>query len=100
MELIRTPDILQTLTKRKEKQIVVGFAMETHQGIEHAAEKARCKNMDFICLNYPTEEGGGFGSDKNQITMVTPQGKHVALSLMSKHLVAEAIFNRVLAISS
>ncbi len=98
LELVRTPDILQTLTINKDKQIVVGFAMETHQGIERAAEKARNKNMDFICLNYPTQEGSVFGSDNNQITVVTPEGEQDVLPLMPKLEVARAILDRVVGI--
>ncbi len=98
LELIRTPDILQTLTANKDKQIVVGFAMETDRGVERAVEKARRKNMDFICLNYPTKKGGGFGSDNNQITIVTPEGKQETLPLMSKLEVAEVILDHVVGI--
>ncbi len=95
LDLVRTPDILQILAANKDKQVVVGFAMETHQGIERAAEKARLKNMDFICLNYPNKEESGFGSDSNQITIITPEGKPEVLPLMSKLEVASIILDFV-----
>ena len=95
LDLVRTPDILQTLAANKDKQVVVGFAMETHQGVERAAEKARLKNMDFICLNYPNKEGSGFGSDGNQVTIVTPEGKPEVLPLMPKLEVASIILDHV-----
>ena len=72
--LVRTPDILSTLAPRKTQQIMVGFAMETHQGVERAADKARRKGLTFICLNYPTREGSAFGGDDNQVTLVSPEG--------------------------
>ena len=54
LSLVRTPDILSELAKERGKQLMVGFAMETHQGVERAADKARRKGLEFICLNYPT----------------------------------------------
>lgn len=99
LELVRTPDILEALASRKQAQVVVGFAMETHQGVERAADKAQRKALDFICLNYPTRDGSAFGGENNQVTLVTPEGKAEALPRMSKRAVAETILDRVLAVS-
>lgn len=93
LELVRTPDILKTLAAHKKKKIIVGFAMETNQGVERAMKKAQQKNMDFICLNYPTNKESGFGNDNNQVTIVTPEGDQSPLSLMSKLEVADIILN-------
>ncbi len=98
LELVRTPDILLTLAPRKRQQVVVGFAMETHQGVERAADKARRKQLDFILLNYPTREGSAFGGDDNQVTFVTPEGRVDELPRMSKRAVAEQILDRALGI--
>lgn len=94
LELVRTPDILEALAHRKGSQVMVGFAMETHQGVERAADKARRKGLDFICLNYPTRSGSAFGGDDNEVTLVTPKGRVEALPRMSKRAVAEAILER------
>ena len=98
LELVRTPDILLTLAPRKRGQVVVGFAMETHGGVERAADKARRKKLDFILLNYPTREGSAFGGDDNQVTFVTPEGRADELPRMSKRAVAERILERVLSV--
>ncbi len=96
LHLVRTPDILSTLAPRKTRQVLVGFAMETHQGVARAADKARRKQLELICLNYPTRAGSAFGGDDNEVTLVTPAGDAEALPRMSKRAVADAIFDRVL----
>ena len=95
LKLVRTPDILSTLALRKRRQVMVGFAMETHQGVERAADKARRKALEFICLNYPTRAGSAFGGDDNQVTLVTPEGDGEELPRMSKREVADTILDRV-----
>ncbi len=98
LSLERTPDILETLSKRKAQQIMVGFAMETHQGVERAADKAKRKKLEFICLNYPTQESTAFGGDTNRVTIVTADEKAEELSLMSKRDLADIILDRALSI--
>lgn len=54
LELVETPDILATLGRMKRNdQWIVGFALETENGVEHALEKLKRKNCDFIALNSP-----------------------------------------------
>ena len=77
---------------------MVGFAMETHQGVERAADKARRKGLTFICLNYPTRAGSAFGGDDNQVTIVSPEGDADELPRLSKRAVAEKILDRVLGV--
>ncbi|MEZ4630630.1 MAG: bifunctional phosphopantothenoylcysteine decarboxylase/phosphopantothenate--cysteine ligase CoaBC [Deinococcales bacterium] len=96
LELIRTKDILLHLSQRKAKQVVVGFAMETHQGVERAADKARLKKMDFICLNYPTREGSAFGGDSNEVSIVEPDEGVQHLARMSKREIASLILDKAL----
>ena len=98
LALRRTPDILENLSKRKEKQIMVGFAMETHQGVERAADKAKRKKLEFICLNYPTRENTAFGGDTNQVTIVTADAQAEELPLMSKRDLADLILDRALSL--
>ena len=100
LALVRTPDILSALAERKRHQVVVGFAMETHQGVERAADKARRKALDFICLNYPTRAGSAFGGDDNQVTLITPDGHAEELPRMSKRAVADRLLERVVGLLS
>ena len=93
--LVPNPDILKSLGEAKGDRVLVGFAMETHAGVARAAEKARRKNLDFICLNYPTREGSAFGGTHNEVTIVTPEGTSEALPRMSKRALADEILDRV-----
>lgn len=93
---IRTPDILQAFAPQKGDKVFIGFAMETNQGVERAADKARRKNLDFICLNYPTRPDTGFGGDTNQVTIVTPDAQAEELPLTTKRALADLILDRAL----
>jgi phosphopantothenoylcysteine decarboxylase/phosphopantothenate--cysteine ligase len=95
VELKKNPDILGGLGQRKKRQILVGFALETENGIENAGRKLAEKNLDAIVLNDPTREGAGFGSDTNVVTILTADGKSTQLPKMLKIDVAHALFDRV-----
>ncbi|WP_407541531.1 bifunctional phosphopantothenoylcysteine decarboxylase/phosphopantothenate--cysteine ligase CoaBC [Deinococcus radiomollis] len=86
--LVPNPDILAELGGSKGGRVLVGFAMETHAGVERAAAKAQRKNADFILLNYPTQQGSAFGGDDNQVTLVRPDGTSEAWPRLSKLEVA------------
>lgn len=72
LQLKPTQDIAATLGKMKsEKQILIGFALETTNELVHAQEKRKRKNFDFIVLNSLNDKGAGFRHDTNKITIVT-----------------------------
>ncbi|MBZ9713826.1 bifunctional phosphopantothenoylcysteine decarboxylase/phosphopantothenate synthase [Deinococcus multiflagellatus] len=91
LHLTPNPDILAELGQNKGGRVLVGFAMETHAGVERAAQKAARKNADFILLNYPTQAGTAFGGDDNEVTLVRPDGTHEAWPRMSKREVAQRL---------
>lgn len=91
IHLTPNPDILAELGREKGDRVLVGFAMETHAGVERAAGKAQRKNADFILLNYPTREGTAFGGDDNQVTLVRADGSHEDWPRVSKREVAERL---------
>lgn len=93
VHLTPNPDILAELGREKGERLLVGFAMETHAGVERAAAKAARKNADFILLNYPTREGTGFGGDDNEVTLVRPDGTHEAWARTSKREVARRLLD-------
>ncbi|MBB6098815.1 phosphopantothenoylcysteine decarboxylase/phosphopantothenate--cysteine ligase [Deinobacterium chartae] len=97
VELVPNPDIAAGLGARKGARVLVGFAMETHAGVERAAGKASRKNLDFILLNYPTREGSGFGGDDNEVTLVTPSGEAQAWPRLSKLEVADRLLDQAVA---
>jgi phosphopantothenoylcysteine decarboxylase / phosphopantothenate---cysteine ligase len=100
LSLVPNPDILAALGADKGQRVLVGFAMETHAGVERAAHKAQRKNADFILLNYPTRPGSGFGGDDNEVTLVRPDGTHQAWPPGSKRQVADRLLDEALQVWS
>jgi phosphopantothenoylcysteine decarboxylase/phosphopantothenate--cysteine ligase len=96
LELVKTIDIAATLGKKKSKnQILVGFALETNDELDHATKKLHTKNMDFIVLNSIRDAGAGFQFDTNKITILDTLGNTVHFGLKSKKEVAEDIVNYI-----
>lgn len=96
LALKRTPDILAGLGAAKRTgQRLVGFAMETDNGLEEARRKLKAKNLDWIVLNNLHEPGAGFGTGTNRVTLLSAAGHEEALPVMPKPAVAEAILDRV-----
>ncbi|MDP4281601.1 MAG: bifunctional phosphopantothenoylcysteine decarboxylase/phosphopantothenate--cysteine ligase CoaBC [Bacteroidota bacterium] len=94
LELVPTPDILATLGKKKEKgQILVGFALETNDGIANARKKLSEKNLDLIVLNSLSDPGAGFGTLTNKVTLIPAKGKISEGELKSKREVASDILD-------
>ena len=101
LELQSTPDILAEISRRRRPQhLIVGFAAETSRLLENAAAKARAKGLDMIVANDVTQEGAGFDSDTNIVTLVFPDGQVKPLEKMSKLDVANAVLNEALALRS
>ncbi|TVZ25362.1 phosphopantothenoylcysteine decarboxylase/phosphopantothenate--cysteine ligase [Gillisia sp. Hel_I_86] len=71
IELIPTQDILASLGKIKEHQKLIGFALETNNGVENAKSKLERKNLDFIILNSLQDKGAGFKKDTNKISIIS-----------------------------
>jgi len=94
LSLLANPDIAAALGARKKKgQIVAGFALESDAGIVQAQEKMRKKKFDFIVLNTLQDEGAGFKTDTNKITIVEQEGEKTSFTLKSKREVAVDIIN-------
>lgn len=96
VELEPTVDILKGLGARKPAgQILVGFALETHDGLINAQGKLERKNLDMIVLNTLGEPGVGFGHDTNKVTIVRRDKDPEELPLMTKARTAAAILDRL-----
>ncbi len=92
LELAKTIDIAAALGQRKQTgQIMVGFALETNDAIQHALSKMARKNLDFIVLNSLQDAGAGFGHDTNKITILRRDGSITPFDLKSKTSVAADI---------
>ncbi|MCM3767977.1 bifunctional phosphopantothenoylcysteine decarboxylase/phosphopantothenate--cysteine ligase CoaBC [Neobacillus niacini] len=95
LELERTKDILFELGKRKEHQLLIGFAAETNDVDDYARKKLSAKNADMIVANNVKADGAGFGTDTNIVTMFKRNGSSVVLPLMSKAAVAGKIIEEI-----
>ncbi|MDR1345721.1 MAG: bifunctional phosphopantothenoylcysteine decarboxylase/phosphopantothenate--cysteine ligase CoaBC [Bacteroidales bacterium] len=89
LSLTKTTDILRELGKQKtDHQIIMGFALETENEIEHAKAKLQSKNADFIVLNSLKEAGAGFIAATNKVTVFTREGAIIEIPLKSKTEIA------------
>jgi phosphopantothenoylcysteine decarboxylase/phosphopantothenate--cysteine ligase len=95
LELEPTPDILAELGREKRGQILVGFAAETHSVAENARGKLARKGADMIVANDLTQEGAGFDTDTNIVTLYLRDGREIPLPKMTKLEVANQILDRV-----
>ena len=98
LALGRTKDILEELGKNKENRILVGFAAETEDLVAHAKKKLQEKNLDLIVVNDVTQPGAGFGSDTNQVKILSPSGQVRDLPLSTKEEISGAILDHVVAL--
>ena len=96
LKLVQNPDILATLGKRKrEGQLLVGFALETNNEMTYATEKLKKKGLDMIVMNSLRDEGAGFGTDTNKVTIIDKAGNVESGELKSKREVAGDIADAV-----
>jgi len=92
IELVKNPDILGWAGANKlETQILIGFALETTNGVAYAEDKLKRKNLDFIVLNTLEDHGAGFGYGTNKISIVDNHNNFTNFELKSKIDVAEDI---------
>ena len=96
IELEKTKDILASLGQIKQKQFLIGFALETENEIENAKLKIQKKNLDLIVLNSLQDEGAGFGKPTNKITFIDSNFTIEPMDLKSKEEVAQDIINKVI----
>ena len=99
LELERGPDILAMLSARRTSQILVGFAAETEQLVQHATGKLHAKALDLIVANDVTQPGAGFGSDQNAATILSRTGGQLTLSLRPKTQLAHDILSTIVEFS-
>jgi phosphopantothenoylcysteine decarboxylase/phosphopantothenate--cysteine ligase len=94
----RTDDILETLGKKKNNTILVGFAAETENLEKNARAKVAAKNLDLIVANLVGKDASGFGSDTNQASLLYKDGRTENLPLMEKASLADLLWDKVLEI--
>ncbi len=96
LKLVKTDDILKSVgNKKTENQVVVGFALETENGLDNAKKKLHTKNIDLIVLNVMNESGVGFKTKTNKISIITKDDKVTDFELKPKNEVALDVLNAI-----
>lgn len=95
LSLQPTHDIAAELGRRKQQgQLLVGFALETHDEEANARHKLEKKNLDLIVLNSLQDAGAGFMHDTNKVTLLTAESAQ-SFPLKSKEAVAKDIIDKI-----
>ena len=97
LDLVENPDILAQLGQTKRQQVLIGFAAETQNLLEHARAKLSKKGADWLIANDVSNPAIGFNSDKNQVYVLGAQGQEVLLPQQSKTSLALAAWQVILA---
>ncbi len=96
IELTKNKDILLSLGEQKEKQFLVGFALETENEVANAKGKLKRKHLDAIVLNSLNDAGAGFGKATNKIRFIDKNSTIKTFELKTKAEVAEDIWNEIM----
>jgi len=97
LDLQLNPDILSELgrTRGESRTLLVGFAAETKDLLNHAREKLKGKNLDMIVANDVSREDAGFETDTNAVKILYRDGRTEELPLMAKQEVADHLLDRI-----
>lgn len=95
LNLIANPDIIATVAATPEGPVTVGFAAETHRGLEHARGKLERKKLDLIALNDVSDQRIGFRSDNNAVTLIWADGEE-QVPLQDKSAIASTLLNKII----
>ena len=95
IKLVKNRDILMEMGKRKDKQVMVGFAAETDRAEKNGREKLLKKNLDMIVINDVSRNDIGFGADDNELTIVTRDGHDHRTPKAPKTELADTILDQV-----
>lgn len=95
IQIIPTVDILGQISRGKKKQICVGFAAETENIEQNARLKLKNKKLDMIVANDVSEEGIGFETEDNRVSLFFPDGRVVQTEKKSKLEISRIILDEI-----
>ena len=93
LELERTTDILAALSAQRTRQILVGFAAETHHLIEQGQEKLQKKSLDMVVVNQVGGAQSAFGNDTNEVVILARGHASQSIPRLPKRVVADRILD-------
>ncbi|CAB4534771.1 MAG: bifunctional phosphopantothenoylcysteine decarboxylase/phosphopantothenate--cysteine ligase CoaBC [Actinobacteria bacterium] len=96
IELEANPDLIATLTKkRRDGQVIVGFAAETNDHMISAQKKLESKDLDLLYLN-DVSGGAIFGSDSTTGSILDRNGAVIPVDEMSKDTLSHLLLDQAL----
>jgi phosphopantothenoylcysteine decarboxylase/phosphopantothenate--cysteine ligase len=99
IELVPTEDILMAVADQKAKsgfpRYTIGFAAESENLLNNAAQKIEKKKLDLIVANDISQKHSGFEAETNQVIFLNRDGSHEAFPILSKYEVAEKIIQKI-----
>jgi phosphopantothenoylcysteine decarboxylase / phosphopantothenate---cysteine ligase len=95
LHLEPTTDILSELGQHKNGKVLVGFAAETENHVQHGLEKLKGKNLDLIVVNPASGPDSAFDSDMNHATLIDASGQIEEIPLVTKRVMADKILDHV-----
>ncbi|WP_286234038.1 bifunctional phosphopantothenoylcysteine decarboxylase/phosphopantothenate--cysteine ligase CoaBC [Thalassotalea sediminis] len=90
LQLVKNPDIVASIANMAQKPFVVGFAAETQDVAQYAKDKLTRKNLDLIAANDVSQQGQGFNSNDNALTVFTHH-ETIDIPLANKQSVADKL---------
>jgi len=102
LDLVRTPDILADLGRRRggaPSPVLIGFAAQSGDPVEAARRKLQAKNVDMVVANDISRTDAGFDVDTNAVMLVTPDGAE-PVAVAPKAEIASVILDRAEKLSS
>ena len=95
LKLKKTNDILKKLGTNKGKRFLIGFAAESGKNVKRATAKLKEKKLDLMVLNDISQEGAGFDSETNIVTLINKTGDTKDYPMMNKIEVAHIILDSI-----
>ncbi len=95
LALERTPDILESLSRKRTHQVLVGFAAESDDLLANGWQKLRQKDLDLIVINRVTGPQSACGSDTNEAIFLPRHGKAIPVERLPKRRLADCLLDTV-----
>ncbi len=95
LELERTPDILQALSRKRTHHVLVGFAAESEDLLANGHKKLHQKDLDLLVVNGITGPQSAFGNETNEVILLPRHGTPIEVERLPKRLLADRILDTV-----
>ncbi|MBU4377294.1 MAG: phosphopantothenoylcysteine decarboxylase [Candidatus Omnitrophica bacterium] len=95
LRLLRNPDILSELGKRKGSKVLVGYSLETDNHMENTRSKMKSKNLDLIVANKAGKLSSPFGKGKKDLTIISRKSGRTAFKAVSKEKISHILLDKI-----